>query len=728
MDKHKRSFQTLLTLIIIFTLVSPAAAYSRNNEVKAHPWLIQTADIAPEQIVKVIVQKSHATTHPEERVSQLNGRVVRNLPIINAFSAEMPARAAIMLSKDANVRWVSPDAPVVEVSGAEEKNFVTMRADFAQANYYDASSNWNQTWQELGEADGAEAGDVAIVNFLSGSSQGVRLQGSLKGIQSLLELPPTDTLTLTIGYRRKGLTSEAEYVSVQVSVNDGGDWVDLDHLGGPITDPALNVAQYDLSPYLSGELILRFITSDAFNQSSKFYLDYVQVEYLVSPKPEPEFAYSVHIPLVVNERPQQNPGIGFIAPLSINFNYSKTVRDEFTSGTFDGNNGSVNWNGGWSEYDLAGGGPNTGNVRVVNSELRLTNRFPTGSLANISRGMNLDEAAAAVFTYDYHTTDGVDLNDALVVEISSNGGTTYSILQTYVGIQGEAWGNGNFDLSPYMSSNMKIRFRVLGPYSGSNEYFYVDNIQVAYAPRLGETVRDEFSLGSYQNNNGTKSWKNDWVEYDTSSPNFATDGYIGVHPDGRLHFTYVWDEYIQRSVDLNGSNQAILSFNWQTAGLDEGERLSVLVSTDGVAPFVEVGSMNGNQTGYFSFDITPYISSNTTIRFDNIADYIDFDEYIYIDNVQIAFESPCPECFSTIGVQNTFVRSIGADLLWNEGNYLQGQNITVAVVDSGISPHPDFAGENGASRILIHVDFRSQGRSSGRFLRSRNACSRVDWR
>lgn len=709
MHKFNRSLQVLLIFILTFTLVSPVISYTGPSREKAHPSLIQTAETMPEQIVKVIVQKSRSTTHPEERVGQLNGRVIRNLPIINAFSAELPALAAVQLSKDPDVRWVSPDAAVVEVSGTDENNLVILRADFAQANYYDASSNWNQTWLELGEADGAGNGDVAIVNFLSGTAQGVRLQGTSKGIQSILELPQTNSASLTIGYRRKGLTSEAEYVAVQISTNGGIDWVDLDHLGGAITDPTLSIAQYDLSPYLSGELMLRFVTSEAFNQTSKFYLDYVQVDYLASPKPEPVFAYSVRLPLVVNYKPQAVPGMGNISPLSINYEYSETVRDEFTGGTFNGNNGSASWNGQWNENDLAGAGPTSGNIKVINGELRLTNRYSSGTLANLNRGVNLAKASAALFTFDYHTSRDVDPTDAVVVEVSSDSGATFSILQTYTDIHGEVWGNGYFDLTPYLSASTRVRFRILSYYSGYNEYFYVDNIQIAYAPRLGETVRDEFSQVSYQSNDGTLLWGNDWVEYDPNGGNGATDGYVYVDLDGKLHFTYVWEEYIQRSVDLSGSNQAILSFNWQTVGLDEGERLSVLVSSDGVAPFVEVGVMDGNQSGYFSYDITPFISSNTTIRFENNAEAIDFGEYINIDDVQIAFESECPQCFSTAGLKNTFVRSIGADLLWNDGSYLQGQNVTVAVVDSGISPHPDFSGENGESRILAHVDFLSQG-------------------
>ena len=114
-----------------------------------------------------------------------------------------------------------------------------------------------------------------------------------------------------------------------------------------------------------------------------------------------------------------------------------------------------------------------------------------------------------------------------------------------------------------MSANLRVRFRVTNLYGGDDEWFIVDNVQVAYAPRLAETVRDEFTQITYANNHGTKPWGNSWVEYDGGG---AASGYIKIGTAGRLNFHYLWYEYIQRSVNLAGSSQAILSLNWQTVG------------------------------------------------------------------------------------------------------------------------------------------------------------------
>jgi hypothetical protein len=54
-------------------------------------------------------------------------------------------------------------------------------------------------------------------------------------------------------------------------------------------------------------------------------------------------------------------------------------------------------------------------------------------------------------------------------------------------------------------------------------------------------------------------------------------------------------------------------------------------------------------------------------------------------------EAQCSQCVSTTNLKNAYVRSIGADKLWNAAPYLQGQGIGVAVVDSGVNPQQDLS-------------------------------------
>jgi len=717
MGIRKKVYPLLLAIIFLIGTLGPTAQPTGVMEARAHTLLTELAAESPGQTVAVIVQKLTHDQIPESWVTARGGTVTKNLPVINGFAASMSASAAYQLAQHPDVRWVSLDAPVLEAGIDHDPNTVQLQMDFNQTDFSDQTSNWIQPWVEIGEADGAEAGDVAITSFLSGELKGVRLQAASRGIQSAFELPQTDTASMSIGFRRKGFNSELDYVSIQISTNAGSDWFEIDRLAGPITDPTLSYTQYDLNPYIPGEVHLRFITSDGFDPTSKFYLDFVQIEYRAALKPAPDFAYAVRLPMVVNLNPDTALEEQYSAPEGVTFNYSQNVRDEFTTASFSGSYGNSPWKGDWIEFDAAGAGSTTGNVTISNGELLLADRPDTGTQPSMTREADLSSAIAAIFSFDYHTTTLVDADDAVVVEISRDDGLTFTVLQTYTGINGDVWDSGHFDISRYLGTDTQIRFRVLANYGGDAEYFVVDNVQIAYASRLGSTVRDEFTQQVYTNNHGSSIWANNWVEYDPSGGGSATAGYIRISATGggRLQFYYLWNENIQRSVSLAGSTTAYLSFNWQTVGLDVGERLAVLISSDGVSPFVEIGSFGGSQTGSAYIDISAYISSNTTLKFANTGEYWESGEYTYIDYVQIAYESSCPECFSTANLASSFPTSLGAEVLWNESSYLQGQNVTVAVVDSGIAPHQDFLDENGQSRILTHVQFLSQGSSSDDF-------------
>lgn len=111
-----RKWQIPLNLILAFVflsgLVGLGISPSADSQGTLHPALVQAA-AGPEQQVHVIVQKTEATGQVEDLVSALGGTVVKDLHIINAFAAELPASALLELAKSDGVRWVAPDAPLM---------------------------------------------------------------------------------------------------------------------------------------------------------------------------------------------------------------------------------------------------------------------------------------------------------------------------------------------------------------------------------------------------------------------------------------------------------------------------------------------------------------------------------------------------------------------------------------------------------------------------------------
>src|SRR6478609_5453251 len=98
-----------LLLLIILAAAFAQPAFRQN----AQPYLLDLARTSPDNTISVIVQKnSKDDTSIEKEVTRLGGVVTKDLHIINAFAAELPAGQAVNLSTNPAVKWVSYDAPV----------------------------------------------------------------------------------------------------------------------------------------------------------------------------------------------------------------------------------------------------------------------------------------------------------------------------------------------------------------------------------------------------------------------------------------------------------------------------------------------------------------------------------------------------------------------------------------------------------------------------------------
>jgi serine protease AprX len=70
--------------------------------------------------------------------------------------------------------------------------------------------------------------------------------------------------------------------------------------------------------------------------------------------------------------------------------------------------------------------------------------------------------------------------------------------------------------------------------------------------------------------------------------------------------------------------------------------------------------------------------------------------------------SVCTPCIDTSRLRSALIPTIGADQVWNEApKYLQGQGISVAVIDSGINPQQDLYTTQGVSRLVASVAYNS---------------------
>ena len=152
------------------------------------------------------------------------------------------------------------------------------------------------------------------------------------------------------------------------------------------------------------------------------------------------------------------------------------------------------------------------------------------------------------------------------------------------------------------------------------------------------SASDAFSAVAYSNN--SLAWGSDWNENsDDGSPSGGTIQIVS----GELRFQQAGAmDHIQRSINLSGSNCATLTFDWRTSGLEEN--IELWVSSAPAGTFTHLATYTGaSNSGSASFDISGFVSSQTTIRFRNSgADWNYANDEAFFDNIQITYGSSVP--------------------------------------------------------------------------------------
>jgi serine protease AprX len=479
-----------LGLAISLLLSSFLSASTQLNPIRAQAVLLQLAQHQPDALVNVIVQQPPQAADLHSFIAQLGGAVTQSLSLINAFAARLPAAAVPELAKNNAVNWVSLDS-VVHNTDASPPGI--LREDFdlgalagAGSGRWRSGWGWPEAdWVEVGEADGPVAGDIAVTSFFAGQQQGLRLQGAAKGIQGVADLSYASSAMLSLAYRRKDLTAQTDFVTVQASADGGATWVDLDQWVGPATDAEMQAATYDLGGFLTASFAVRFITSEAYAPDARVYVDFVQIEYASTFQPTEEtregaLINTVFLPLLSGHTAASASGGPPAAPAAPAVNW-RTAADYFSSVSYSNNHGSTSWESGWIESDVAGSGAGAGNITIYAGELWLDDNPDTGTQPSLRRQMNFPaDVVQAYLSFDFRTTSGVDADDRVVVEVSANGGASYTVLETFQNIAGTRYDWRDYNISAHISSDTVIRFRVATNYGGNAENFVIDSVEIRY--------------------------------------------------------------------------------------------------------------------------------------------------------------------------------------------------------------------------------------------------------
>ncbi len=166
----------------------------------------------------------------------------------------------------------------------------------------------------------------------------------------------------------------------------------------------------------------------------------------------------------------------------VNFTFGVTTfSDLFSTSAYSNNDGSSTWSGDWLEDQEigGGGGPSAGNITIAGGVLRMDDRPNSGGQPNLSREVDLSGQASATLSFDFQTSGNLEGSDVFNVDISNNGGASYTTLRTY---SNDVSGTENIDITAFISGNTRVRFRVVSFYGGPGESMEIDNVTILAIP------------------------------------------------------------------------------------------------------------------------------------------------------------------------------------------------------------------------------------------------------
>ena len=154
----------------------------------------------------------------------------------------------------------------------------------------------------------------------------------------------------------------------------------------------------------------------------------------------------------------------------------QTYRDEFNAISYSGNDGTQNWSGNWQEIG-ENDGPGDGRIEVGQevecpSGICLTIKAKEAN-RGVRRAVDLSGALSATLTFDSRRDELATNNVHL--EVSSDGGASWTLLKTYAAGTDNSPQQESFDLTSFISANTQIRFFVS---TNGDKKLRVDNIEI----------------------------------------------------------------------------------------------------------------------------------------------------------------------------------------------------------------------------------------------------------
>jgi MSHA biogenesis protein MshQ len=172
----------------------------------------------------------------------------------------------------------------------------------------------------------------------------------------------------------------------------------------------------------------------------------------------------------------------------------ETFADDFNAGTTNNNTGTQNFSTPWNFRSVTNGG--LGYAQMANNRLQIQgNNLSDASLSGpydydnnwAERNATLGGYNVATLTFDFIAVGGLEVEDEALVEISSDGGATFTTLQVFNGYTTTTTVPVSLDISAFISPTFdtRIRIRIAEDdnstpccFGANGEYIEIDNFEI----------------------------------------------------------------------------------------------------------------------------------------------------------------------------------------------------------------------------------------------------------
>ncbi len=217
-----------------------------------------------------------------EKTSNTNGVVLPGETISYTLtvtnSGEAPQTNLVITDPlPAGTTYVSGSTQVIapSLNGTVGDAFSAIAFDGNQDSNGVAVPNWSGDWNEIGEADGAAAGNVQVLTDLADTR--LRIQGANNGILRDVDLQGCTSAYLSLTYRRAVVNAPTDFVRLEIGT--GGTVTDtLFEFAGATVDAVYQVYTTNITNWIDAQARIQLLASPTLDAAENIFFDDVRID------------------------------------------------------------------------------------------------------------------------------------------------------------------------------------------------------------------------------------------------------------------------------------------------------------------------------------------------------------------------------------------------------------------------------------------------------------------